>query len=201
MMMETRGALDQDATLPPQQTLRFKTPMDLYSAIPETSSFIKQKPEEGEDTVSFFKRLAASDTPEDAVAFTAFAAEMRDAVSWGLMSVQQVSPDLGPDDQHMLNWVSQWLSYPSNDLRWQAMQLAMFSPHRTPAVFLGLAVGWSGGPIAPNDPSTPPHWRGPRAVSAAVMTAICNTDMSARSVRMAQVLDLAKGVYHVSSSR
>lgn len=198
-MIDTRGAVDQDATLPPQQTLRFNTPGDLYSAIPETESFIKQKPNDGEDTVSFFQRLSASDTPEDAVAFTAFASEMRDAVSWGLMAIQEVSPDLGPDDLHLLNWVSQWLAYPSNDLRWQAMQLAMFAPQRTSAVFLGLAVGWSGGPIAPNDPSTPPPWRGPRAVNAAVMTAICSSDLDARSAKLTQVLDLANGVFQVYS--
>lgn len=71
------------------------------------------------------------------------------------------------------------------------MQAALYAPRRSPAVLLGLAVGWSGGPIAPNDTAPVPVYRTPGAINSAVLSCLAGADVRARSVHLARMIDLA----------
>lgn len=188
---------DVDLTIPPLRVLRYDAPVQLYAEIPKISAFTKHVPQEDEDNFSYLDRLRRSTTPEDAVTFAAFATEPRSSISWGVQSVRAVVPDPNPDDLQLLSWISQWLEHPSDETRWRTMQVAMFAPRRSAFVYLGLAVGWSGGALAPNDHSAPPSWRAPRAVNAAVLTAIAKAGATNRSVNLARVLDLASNMFRV----
>lgn len=186
-----------DRTVPPVQALRFLSPVDLYRSIPEIAGFTKHRPEEGEDALYFFERLRSSTTPEDAVTYSAFATEGHVAIAWGLESIRITLPDVPATDQQLLNFISNWLDHPTADNRWRVMQAALFAPNRSAVVYLGLAVGWSGGALAPNDPVVVPAWRTPKAVNAAVLRTVGQVGLANRSVSLARVLDLAAGLFRV----
>lgn len=188
---------EQDRTIPPLRALRFDRPVDLYKRIPEVGGFTKHRPTEDEDPLGFFERLRGSTTPEDALTYTAFATEPQVAINWGVESLRINLPDLPPDEKQLMSWISQWLDHPSSENRWRTMQVALFAPRRSPTVYLGLAVGWSGGALAPNDPVTLPEWRSPKAVNAAILRALGQVGLEHRSVCLARVLDLAAGLFRV----
>ena len=141
--------------------------------------------------------LRASQTPEDAVTFTAFALQPKAAVQWGLDSVLSVQGDLSAEDTQIVNGVVEWLRTQTTEARWKTFQMALFAPRKTAAVYLGLAVGWSGGPLAPNDLVTVPSWRTPRAVSSGVLRAIGQVGTENRKGNLDQVLDKAAGLFRV----
>lgn len=188
---------DLEPTVPPARMLRFDRPIDLYRSIPEVAGFTRQRPSEDVDAKAYFEILRRSTTPEDAITFTAFVMQPAVSIRWGLESLHATIPEFSPEDQQILSWVQQWLDYPSNDNRWRAMQVAMFSPRRTAAVYLGLAVGWSGGALAPNDPVELPPWRTPKAVNAAILRTFGQTALDQRSIAMARILDLASRLFRV----
>lgn len=184
-------------TIPPMQTLRFDKPFDLYQHLPEVDDFTKHRPEKDEDSYSFLQRLRASTTPEDAITYTAFAATPQLAIRWGADVVRTTLTQMPHDEEQLLTWVQTWAENPSAENRWRTLQVALFAPRRSPAVYLGLAVGWSGGPFAPNDPVAVPAWRTPRAVNSAVLRSISQVGLEQRSVALARALDLAAGLFRV----
>ena len=186
-----------DLTVPPVSTLRCTTPSELYATVPQIANFTKHSPAEDEDNYDYFERLKYSTTPEDAVTFAAFAAETKIAIHWGMQSVHAILPEPGPEDRPLLSAIAQWMQYSRNENRWQVLQLALFARRRTPLVYLGLAVGWSGGMIAPNDPSRPPLWRSPSAINAALLTSVAQAGADRRSVNMAHILDFPAAFFRV----
>lgn len=188
---------DQDRTVPPLQSLRFVSPSELYYRIPEVSGFTKHRPQEGEDAYGFLERLRASTTPEDAVTYSAFATHPQTAIAWGVEAIRITLAELSADDLQLLTWITGWLDHPSPENRWRVMQASLFAPRRSAVVYLGLAVGWSGGAMAPNDPVTVPLWRCPKAVNAAILRSLGQVGMEQRSVSLARVLDLAAGLFRV----
>lgn len=184
-------------TIPPVKALRYERPFDLYRNLSEIGSFTKHRPEEEEDAFGYLDRLRGSTTPEDAITYTAFAVMPDVAIRWGADVVRVTLPQMPPDEEQLLNWVQNWVENPSAENRWRTLQVALFAPRRSPAVSLGLAVGWSGGPFAPNDPVKIPPWRTPHAVNSAVLRAVSMVGLQQRSVAMARVLDLAAGLFRV----
>lgn len=196
-MTVTSDDAESDHTIPPLRAVRFDRPSDLYKEIPEVAGFTKHRPKKDEDALAFFERLRASTTPEDAITYTAFATEPQMAIGWGVESIRMTLQDLPPDELQLMSWISQWLDHPSAEKRWRTMQVALFAPRRSATVYLGLAVGWSGGALAPNDPVAVPQWRSPKAVNAAILRALGQVGLEQRSVSLARVLDLAAGLFRV----
>lgn len=188
---------DSDYTVPPLRRLRFDTPHELFAQMPQVADFSKHRPYEGEDNFAYLDRQRSSTTPEDAITFAAFATTPRFGIYWGLQSIRSILPQAQPEDVEIFKSVAQWLASPEEGNRWLALRNSMFATHRSPAVYLGLAVGWSGGIVAPNDPSTPPPWRSPRAVNAAVLTAIARGGLDKRSVHLARTIELASGFFRL----
>lgn len=196
-MFEPNNISGGDHTVPTLPALRFGNPVDLYRSIPEVNGFTKHRPFEGEDAFGFLERLRASTTPEDAVTYSAFATQPQTAIAWAVEAIRITLGEMSADDLRLLNWITLWLDHPSPENRWLVMQAALFAPRRSAVVYLGLAVGWSGGALAPNDPVAVPPWRCPKAVSGAVFRAIGQVGMEHRSVSLARVLDLAAGLFRV----
>jgi uncharacterized protein DUF6931 len=189
--------LNSEQTLPPARAIRYDRVADLFRKVPEIGDFLKQRPNDDEGYRGFLERLRASDTPEEAVTFTAFAIEPKAAIQWGLDSVLAIHGDLSPEDTQLVNWIAEWLEEPADDTRWKTLQMAMFAPRRTSIVHLGLAVGWSGGALAPNDIVTVPPWRTPRAISAGVLRAIGQVHTEHRKTSLDHVLDRAAGLFRI----
>lgn len=190
-------ANEPDKTQPPVSALRFPTPFELYAQMPQVTQMTQHRPREGEDGLDFLMRLRGSTTPEEAVTFTAFAALPKMAIWWGYECLRQAADDLTTADRAMMEMVAIWTTYPDNENRFRTMQAALYAPVRSPAVYLALAVGWSGGPIAPNDPAPVPAYRAPRAINTAVLSSLARSDLSRRPVRLARFIDQAVSLFRV----
>lgn len=188
---------EPDKTQPPVSALRYATPAELYKAMPQVMHMTQHRPREAEDGIDFLMRLRASTTPEEAVTFTAFAALPKMAIWWGYECLRLSGDELTPADRAMMELVANWTNYPDNENRYRAMKTALYAPVRSPAVFLGLAVGWSGGPIAPNDNAQVPAHRAPRAVNSAVLSCLARADLQQRPVRLARFIDQAVSLFRV----
>lgn len=190
--------LNSEQTLPPTRATRFNRVNDLYAEMPEVAKFIEAQPSSEEGYRAFLERLRASDTPEDAVAFTAFSLQTHAGIRWGFECVQGLVPEMPPEDTELMGMISDWLADGSAENRWKALQVALFAPRRSAAVYLGLAVGWSEGPLAPNDLVTVPVWRSPRAVSSAIMRAVGQARTENRTASLDFVLDRAAGLLRIN---
>ena len=180
-----------DKTQPPVSALRFDTPVELYAGIPQVRGMTQHRPREGEDNVAYLIRLRGSTTPEEAVTFTAFALVPKLAIWWGYECLRLYSDDFSTADRQLMELVAVWTTYPDAENRFRAMKTALYAPVRTPSVYLALAVGWSGGPLAPNDPAPVPLHRSPRAINSAVLSSLAKADMQQRPVRLARFIDQA----------
>lgn len=186
-----------EKTQPPSTVLRYPTPAELFKAMPALGEMCQHRPREDELAGAFVARLRGSTTPEDAITFTAFAVRPKMGVWWGYECLRSIPENLSREDRELMEMIATWTRYADNENRYRVMKVAMWAPKRTPTVHLGLAVGWSGGPVAPNDPAPVPPSRTPRAISAAVLSCAAQGDLSRRSVALARFIDLAEGLFRV----
>ncbi|MEP3056383.1 hypothetical protein [Ascidiaceihabitans sp.] len=188
---------DADKTRPPQGALRFDTPQDLYAALPQIAELTQQRPRENEDALHYLGRLRSSTTPEEAVTYTAFAALPQMAIWWGHECLRVMPEVLDQRDRAFMEMIAAWIATPTKDLRHSIMKEALWANGRTPAVMLGLAVGWSGGAIAPNDPAPVPPYRAPRSINSSVLSCLARADLTRRPVYLARFIDMAESLYRV----
>ncbi|SFE28354.1 DUF6931 family protein [Roseivivax sediminis] len=189
---------EADRTRPPRRTLRHDGPAELFESLPEIARLTQHRPRPGDTTRSYLTRLRQSATPEEAITFAAFAAEPRTAIWWGHACLSPGAGQAVPDaDRAMMGLVRDWLLHPDESHRWATMQAALFATRRSPAVLLGLAVGWSGGPPAPNDPAPAPRWRQPQALNAAVLSQLAETPSDVRRGRLQDYVDAAAALFGV----
>lgn len=190
-----------EKTRPPSQAsaqvsvLRYSTPHELYSAMPQLRNLTQLRPREDENSLDFLTRLQESATPEESVTFAAFAAVPRVAVWWGYECLRNLRADFTPHDRELLEHIAQWSSSGDQALRYEIMKAALFAERRTAAVMLGLAAGWSGAQIAPNDPAPVPPHRTPRAVNAAVLSALAQCQLSNRPHHLLRLVRLAEQLF------
>lgn len=180
---------DTEKTQPPMSALRYDTPSELYAALPHVRQMTQHRPRDDEDNMAYLHRLAQSNTPEEAVTFAAFAAKPEMGIWWGYECLRVASDDMTRFDLELMELVAKWCSYSDNENRYQVMQRALYATNRSPAVFLGLAVGWSGGPVAPNDTAPVPAHRAPRAINSAVLSSLARAELSQRPVRLQRFID------------
>lgn len=182
---------EPEKTKPPNTRLRFETPFELYRALPQVGQLTQHRPREDEEVLAFLQRLATSTTPEEAITFTAFAALPKLAIWWGYECLRLAGDDMDKTERQMMELVANWTQHPDNENRWRAMQMGLYSPRRVPAMHLCLAVGWSGGTIAPNDTAGVLPHRAPRAINTAILSCLAQTDLQGRQVRLARFIDQA----------
>lgn len=193
--MNTETNTETDTTVPPTSALLFASPAELFSATPRLREVTQHKPQDDETFAQFAARLQESSTPEELVTMTAFAVHPKMAIWWGYECLRMMADRLSDEDRELLKIVADWTSYPDAENRYRAMKIALWAPNRTPAVYLALAVGWSGGRFAPNEPAKMPPDRAPRAVSAAVLSCLAQSDLNQRAMYLARFADLAETLY------
>ena len=186
-----------DITRPPSTSLRYQTLADLYAGIPQVAELTQQRPRPTEDTYDFMWRLRRSKTPEDAVTLTAFAFTPKMAIWWGHECLRTMPEVLTSTDHHFMEGVARWLGDPSRENRQNLMREALWSPDRVPGTHLALAVGWAGGPVAPNDLASPPLHRSPRSLNTAVLSCLALSATSRRQIYYAHFMDVAQSLFRV----
>ena len=188
---------ESERTRPPIGSLRYESPLDAYTALPQLAELTQQRPHEGEDALGFLGRLRSSTTPEEAVTYTAFSALPQMAVWWAHECLQSAPDFLDVNDRAMMGAISNWIKHPSTGLRYSIMKEAMWSPKRSPVVLLGLAVGWSGGAVAPNDTAPVPNYRTPMSINTALLSYLARADMRRRPIFLARFIDMAEPLFRV----
>ncbi len=181
----------------PANTLRFDTPQDLYAAMPQLAELTQHRPREGEEMGAFLYRLRSSTTPEEAVTFTAFAAQPRVAIWWAHDCLRVMADSMDAEDLALMERIAQWITTPTQALRHAIMRDALWAPRRSPVILLALAAGWSGGPVAPNDPAPVAPYRAPRAINSAVLSGLAQASLTRRSILLARFIDMAESVLRV----
>ena len=186
-----------EKTQPPVSGLRYETPYELFQAIPQIKKLCQHRPREDEDSMGFLGRLRSSTTPEEAVTYAAFAARPKMAIWWGYECIRTLPDELSDSDRDLMEKVARWTTYPDAENRYRVMRAALWQVPKTSAVMLGLAVGWSGGPVSPNDPAPIPAWRAPRSINSAVLSCLSKVDLDKRSVLLARFIDLSAAMFRV----
>ncbi|MEC7761524.1 MAG: hypothetical protein VX874_06380 [Pseudomonadota bacterium] len=185
---------ESDKTQPPVSVMRYETPAELFEEMPQVAQLTMHRPLAGETALNFLARLRASTTPEEALTFAAFALKPKIAIWWCYECLRVAGDELSHEERHLMELVANWTNYPDNENRYRAMKVALYAPVRTPAVHLGLAVGWSGGPIGPNDTAQVPPHRTPRAVNTAALMCLARSGLQNRSLRLARFIQIAGDV-------
>jgi hypothetical protein len=188
---------DHDKTRPPMAAVRYESLVDLYAAIPQLAELTQARPRPDDDALSFLTRLRSSTTPEEAVTFTAFAVQPKLAIWWAHECLRLLPDALSSLDREMMEKVARWIGHGETADRHLIMRDALWAPTRSPGVMLGLAVGWSGGSIAPNDPAPVPLHRSPRAINTAVLSLLAKADMNRRSICLARFIDMAESLFRL----
>lgn len=187
---------DAEATTQrPRRSLRSGGPEQHFEELPRLRDLIKMRPLSDEDSLSFLARLRSSTTPEEAVTYTAFAAVPTDAAGWGYECLRLMAEFLLPQERQTMQQIAAWLANPATRLRHELMRDALWAPVRGPSVLLALAVGWSTGGPAPNDPEPAPAHKAPVAINSAVLSCLARVPMNRRSVYLARILDMAQSLY------
>ncbi|WP_233253366.1 DUF6931 family protein [Paracoccus binzhouensis] len=189
------GNAADETTKPPRRMLRDAAPLALFAAIPQLGELVKLRPRADEEGLAFLARLRASTTPEEAVTFTAFAALPSVATGWGYECLRLMADHLHPQERPMMEWIALWLAQPTTRQRHEIMREALWAPTRSPSVLLALAVGWSTGGPAPNDPERAPAHKTPVALNSAVLSCLARADLSRRSFYLARFLDMAEALF------
>lgn len=187
----TDADADADKTQPSVSSVRYESPQELYAAMTMLSRLTAHRPHEAESALDFLYRLRGSTTPEEAVTFISFAATPKMSIWWGYECLRRSAETFSPVDRALMEMIAIWLAYPDDANRHRAMQHALYAPVDSAAVNLGLAVGWSGGSIAPNDPAPVPEHRSPRAVNKAVLMSLARANLAQRPIWLARFLDQA----------
>lgn len=190
-------AEEAGSTQPPLGALRFDMPLDLYAAMPQLAELTQKRPIAEEDALDYLWRLRSSTTPEEAVTYTAFAALPQMSIWWAHECLRLMPETLDQADLETMEQVGRWVSAPGKDIRHEIMRRALWAPKRSPAVMLALAVGWSGGSIAPNDPASVPIYRAPKSINSAVLSSLAQAQLSRRSVLLAKIIDMAESLFRV----
>lgn len=164
------------------QRLRFGTARELFEAFPAALDDMVARPND-RHALEFIKELAAGPTPEDAITFTAYLLDRREAVWWAHQCLSTLPDRLAPEDVRMLALAEDWVRRPEEFTRVAALNAGMASPTKTPGVWVALAAGWSGGSMLGPDhsPVEPPPHLIAKAVNAGVLSVLARVDRKARA--------------------
>lgn len=186
-----------EKTRPPAVMLRYDSMADLFAAIPQLAEITTDRPRANETAQDVLFRLRRSDTPEEAITFAAFAFVPKMAIWWGYECLRSIPEVLTSSDREMMEGIATWIGQPTTAHRHAVMKEALWAAERAPAVHLGLAVGWSGGSIAPNDPAPVPLHRCPRAINTAVLSVLAQANISRRTIYLTRFMDVAQSLFKV----
>lgn len=175
----------------PVSGLRFSTPSELFSHLPQIRRLMAIQPGPDDSNLHFLRRLHASQTPEEAVTFAAFAMVPAAAIRWGYECLRAMAEHLNPAERPMMEQIAEWITQASAERRHLLMQAASNAAVIGPSVYLAQAAGWSGGGVSPDDSLPPEPWRCPDAVNSAVLACLARAGIGRRSEYLSWFMEMA----------
>src|SRR6185369_5418416 len=70
---------------------------------------------------------------------------------WASRSVRRMMPAARPDEERMLGFAEAWVTEPEEPRRRKVLSSGMVGDTKSPATWVALAAGWSGGSIVPEE--------------------------------------------------
>lgn len=169
--------------------VRFTTAREVFEAFPAARDDIEAQPTDDPPLV-FMTALAASPTPEDAIAFCAYLLPRRAAVWWTCQCVRALIPSPTSEEEAALAAAEDWVREPEEHRRRAALAIGMQGDRRAPTTWAALAAAWSGGSMTDGEQPapSPPHLTA-KAARAAVLTALARVGAKERALRLRACLD------------
>ena len=171
--------------------IRFPTAAEVFEAQPEVAEDMVARPN-GEGPVPFVRTLLDSETPEEAITFSAYLLAIREAVWMGHECLMHVRSTLGESDVEMLRLAEAWVRSPDEETRNAALEAGMRQSPKSPGSWIALAAGWSSGSMLPPDQQAvvPLGCLVPRAVNAGVLSALARLDASVREKTLKDFVEI-----------
>jgi hypothetical protein len=97
----------------------------------------------------FLETLIEKKHHADAALLMAHAMPKREAVWWACSCIRKIVAPLKPTDEGILKTAEDWVAKPSDELRRETFRLAEVDSFEPPSGFVGMAVFFSSGSLAP----------------------------------------------------
>jgi hypothetical protein len=130
--------------------VRFVTVRDLFDSYPSASADVGPA-EDSMRSLDFIRALVSKKEWQPAVSFCAYLLPRRVAVAWACRSVRRMVRELRSDEERMLGFAEDWVAEPEEPRRRKALASGMMGDRRSPATWVVLAAGWSGGSVVPEE--------------------------------------------------
>lgn len=163
------------------------------------AAIVETKPLDGESTEAFARRCAKNSASNDCLHFLARALPKRLGIWWAIQCLRDVNAVAGPLDPQILDVAEKWVQAPSEKLRREVMKLAEAAETSTAASWIGIAIFWTHGSMAPPEaPVIPaaPELSGKALSGSVILAAVCEQPQKApeKRERFAQrAMQLAAG--------
>ena len=130
--------------------VRFATVRDLFDSYPSASGDVG--PADGTmRSLDFVRSLVGKKEWPPAVSFCAYLLPRRVAVAWACRSTRRILGELRTDEERMLGFAEDWVREPEEPRRRKVLASGTMGDKRSPATWVALAAGWSGGSVVPED--------------------------------------------------
>jgi hypothetical protein len=171
---------------------RFKTAREVFDAFPEAAEDITAEPSD-QDPVRYAQALLASATPENAITFCAYLLPRREAVWWAHQCLNRLPETLEGDDAAYLGLAENWVREPEEGPRAAALDAGMRARVKTPAVWIALAAGWTGGSMLAADGPVvaPPAHLTAKAVNAGILSTLARVGRNDRKAMLETYVRMA----------
>lgn len=130
--------------------IRFATVRDLFDTYPSASADVGAA-EDGMRSLDFVRALVGKKDWQPAVSFCAYLLPRRVAVAWACRSIRRMVGALRSDEDRMLGFAEDWVQEPEEPRRRKALASGTVGDTRSPASWVALAAGWSGGSVVPDE--------------------------------------------------
>lgn len=130
--------------------IRFATVRDLFDSFPSAAGDVGAA-EADLNSLEFLRRLIAGRSWEPAISFCAYLLPRRAAVAWASRSVRRMLPAPRTDETRMLEFAEAWVEDPDEHRRRKVLSAGTVGDTKSPATWVALAAGWSGGSIVPEE--------------------------------------------------
>jgi hypothetical protein len=171
--------------------IRFATARDLFDAFPTARQDVNAEPTDAR-SLDYLKSLADSGEFYKAISFCAYLLPRREAVWWACRCVRALCPKRNSAEEGLLAAAEAWERTPEEDQRLAALQGGMAGDFNSPATWLALAAGWSGGNIllgVQQATAAAPPQQTAQAVRAAVIAAAAPVMPPERSTKLQACID------------
>jgi hypothetical protein len=129
---------------------RFATVRDLFDTYPSASSDVGAA-EDSMRSLDFVRALVVKKDWQPAVSFCAYLLPRRVAVAWACRSIRRMAGELRSDEERMLVFAENWVEEPEEPRRRKALASGAMGDTKSPATWVALAAGWSGGSVVPDE--------------------------------------------------